>query len=70
MIGEFEGAAGARYLMVVNLSLEKSAKFQLKTARPGSFRIISAADGAVLPFDEKEAAWLTAGQGVLLAVQF
>ena len=31
MIGEFESAKGNRYLMVVNISLERSARFVLKT---------------------------------------
>lgn len=34
MIGEFLGKDGSRYVMVVNLSLEKSAKFVLKTNVP------------------------------------
>ena len=31
MIGEFESEKGNRYVMVVNLSLERSARFVLKT---------------------------------------
>jgi len=70
MVGEFEGAGGARYAMVVNLSLEKSAKFQLKTIRPaGSVAIVSAADGSLSLLDTKEGCWLTAGQGVLLRLR-
>ena len=34
MIGEFLSKDGSRYIMVVNLSLEKSAKFVLKTTVP------------------------------------
>jgi hypothetical protein len=69
MVGEFEGSGGSHYAMVVNLSLEKSAKFQLKTVRPASLAIVSAADGRLTTYDEKEGCWLTAGQGVLLALR-
>ena len=34
MVGEFAGKKGERYVMVVNLSLEKSAKFVLNTNTP------------------------------------
>jgi hypothetical protein len=70
MIGEFEGPEGTPYVMVVNLSLERSTKFNLKTVRPvTSCGIVSSADGSVSPFDEKDGCWLTAGQGVLLALR-
>jgi hypothetical protein len=53
--------------MIVNLSLERSAKFTLKTAQPHtSIQIVSAIDGSFSPFDQKDGLWLVAGQGVLL----
>lgn len=69
MVGEFKDPAGKLYVMVVNLSLEKSAKFNLKTIQSiESLQIVSAMDGDLSPFDQKEGCWLTAGQGVLLAL--
>jgi hypothetical protein len=70
MIGEFKNPAGKGYVMVVNLSLQNSAKFNLKTAQPvKSLQIVSTIDGGLFPFDEKDGCWLTAGQGVLLALE-
>jgi hypothetical protein len=67
MIGEFEGDSGAGYAMIVNLSLERSAKFKPKTVRPDSApEIVSAMDGSLSAYDAKQGLWLTAGQGVLL----
>jgi hypothetical protein len=55
--------------MIVNLSLERSAKFTLTTAQPWeSIKIVSAVDGSLSAFDQKNGLWLTAGQGVLLAL--
>jgi hypothetical protein len=66
MIGEFRGQAGESYVMVVNLSLENSAKFQLKTKASGaSLKIISPVDRSLSAFDAA-GYWLAAGQGVLL----
>jgi len=67
MFGEFQGRDGQSYVMVVNLSLETSAKFNLKTVRPGaSLKIISPIDRSLSLLDPKAGYWLTAGQGVLL----
>lgn len=69
MVGEFQHENGERYAMVVNLSLEKSAPFTLKTKMPGqSLGIVSAVDGTVSAFDSKAGLWLIAGQGILLAL--
>lgn len=67
MVGEFRHANGDRYVMLVNLSLERSAKFSL-TAERGfkTMQIISAVDGSLSTFDQKNGLWLVAGQGVLL----
>jgi hypothetical protein len=67
MIGEFQGNKGQAYAMVVNLSLETSAKFNLKISRPAAvIRIISPIDRSISDFDAKGGYWLAAGQGVLL----
>lgn len=67
MVGEFKHSNGDSYVMIVNLSLERSAKFTLKTAQPHtSIQIVSAIDGSFSPFDQKDGLWLVAGQGVLL----
>jgi hypothetical protein len=68
MVGEFKQDNGDRYVMIVNVSLEHSARFTLKTTRPANtISIVSATDGSVSPFDENAGLWLTAGQGVLLS---
>lgn len=70
MIGEFQGQDGQSYVMVVNLSLETSAKFNLKTAQPGvSLKIISPIDRSLSLFDSNTGYWLAAGQGVLLTME-
>jgi hypothetical protein len=69
MVGEFRHANGEAYVMVVNLSLERSAKFALKTKEPcHGIQIVSAVDGSLSAFDEKDGLWLVAGQGALLAL--
>jgi hypothetical protein len=69
MVGEFRHANGDAYVMIVNLSLEQSAKFTLTTTQPrASMQIVSAVDGSLSAFDAKNGLWLTAGQGVLLAL--
>lgn len=67
MIGEFQGNEGESYVMVVNLSLETSTKFNLKTSQPQTvIKIISPIDRSISNFDAKDGYWLAAGQGVLL----
>jgi len=69
MVGEFKHANGEAYVMIVNLSLERSAKFTLSTRQPVDYiRIVSAVDGSLSVFDVKNGLWLVAGQGVLLAL--
>jgi hypothetical protein len=67
MLGEFRDANGEKWVMVVNLSLEESAKFTL-TALQSQTRIsaISPVDGSVSAIDPDNSMWLPAGQGVLL----
>ncbi len=71
MVGEFEGPGGKPYVMAVSLSLEKSAKFTLQTTHPfGIINLVSAMDGSPLPLrPEQGGCWLTAGQGVLIALE-
>jgi hypothetical protein len=70
MVGEFRHGNGEAYAMVVNLSLERSAKFTLKTRRSyAAIKMVSAVDGSLSAFDLKDGLWLVAGQGVLLALQ-
>lgn len=67
MIGEFSGSADEKYAMVVNLSLRESARFTLKLDVPATdVQQVSPADGSLLPSEAGDAAWLAAGQGVLL----
>jgi hypothetical protein len=67
MIGEFKGSPDGTYVVVVNLSLEKSAKFKLKTVRPfKTIDVVSAEDGSPAPLDNEEGVWPVAGQGVLI----
>jgi hypothetical protein len=67
MVGEFKHANGDVYVMVVNLSLERSAEFSLKTTAPyASIMAVSAVDGSLSILSEKDRSWLGAGQGVLL----
>ena len=67
MVGEFKSNDGIDYVMVVNLSLQKSAKFVLKTVRAyEKMQIVSAEDGALRQMDNEKGFWLVAGQGVLI----
>lgn len=66
MIGEFEGKDGD-YVMLVNLSLEKSANIKLRTHKGYAAReTISAQDAKPSPLDEENGHWLAPGQGVLI----
>ncbi|MBD3292703.1 MAG: hypothetical protein GF393_07235 [Armatimonadia bacterium] len=70
MIGEFEAEDGSRYVMPVNLSLERSAKIALQFAEShGEATVISAEDGAELGIEEGNAWWLVAGQGALIRLR-
>ena len=69
MVGEFRHADGEAYVMVVNLSLERSARFTFQAASPReTVQVISAGDGSRSDYDLKNGLWLTAGQGALLAL--
>lgn len=70
MIGEFTGPGGEEYVMIVNLSLEKSANVALHTQRQYAQKdVISPLDGHAAPMDEEKGLWLTAGQGALILLK-
>lgn len=67
MFGEFEDGSGTDYVMVVNLSLEKSANFLLHTRSEYAVKAtVSSRDGSAKALDEKNGHWLVPGQGVLI----
>lgn len=70
MVGEFTDGHGADYVMLVNLSLGRSANIKLKTVRPYKTKqVFSAEDGRLSPLDEQNGHWLVAGQGVLIKLE-
>ena len=68
MVGEFVSATDTNYVMVVNLSLEKSARFDIQTKIPQEkiWTISVGEDGELVEASHKNGIWLTAGQGVLI----
>ena len=67
MVGEFRDEQGRDYVMLVNLSLEKSTNIRLTTVKTYQSRqVVSAEDGRLLPWDEVNGHWLLAGQGLLI----
>ena len=67
MIGEFKHENGRDYVMVVNLSLEKSAKFTINTTNQyDEIKIVPSVKrhGELPPL--KPDHWLVAGQGALI----
>jgi hypothetical protein len=67
MVGEFEDASGTPHVMLVNLSLERSAKLAVES-RDGR-RVASVAsvdDGRFYELAEDAPLWLAPGHGVLL----
>ncbi len=70
MIGEFTDDSGSDYVMIVNLSIERSGNLRITFAKAyGSKEIISAQDGHVVALDEENGLWLTAGQGALIRLR-
>jgi len=70
MVGEFAGEDGADYVMLVNLSLERSANITLRTQREYSDKQVACAeDGRFGPLDEDNGLWLVAGQGALIRLR-
>jgi len=68
MIGEFVSKNGTNYMMVVNLSLEKSVKFKITTKILNEkIWIVSAGEnGYLVETDINKGYWLIAGAGVLI----
>lgn len=66
MVGEFAGEM-ARYALVVNLSLTRSAKVMVK-ARSKGIRHVSPVDRSLSPLAAGGALWLPAGQGALVRI--
>jgi hypothetical protein len=70
MVGEFRDRAGADYVMIVNLSLERSMHFDLETVKSYQrIQVFGAVDGKFLPLTEREGHWLTPGQGELVTLE-
>jgi hypothetical protein len=66
MLGEFAGAKGEKFALVVNLSLRESSKFTFTATESGKgIQVVSPADGSLSPADPDHL-WLSAGQGMLL----
>jgi hypothetical protein len=67
MAGEFQDEHGHDYVMLVNLSLQKSANIKISTVKSYEAKqVLSAEDGRLLPLDEENGHWLLAGHGVLI----
>lgn len=70
MFGEFAGGDGGDYVMAVNLSLERSANFLIKTRKNYSRReVFSTSAGSFSPLDEENGHWLVAGGGALIRLR-
>jgi hypothetical protein len=65
MVGEFAGARGEKFAMVVNLSLKRGAKVLVK-ANASSVKWVSPVDRSLGPLARDGSLWLPAGQGALL----
>lgn len=67
MVGEFRDSQGQNWVMLVNLSLEKSTNVRLTTVKSYErIEAISAEDGRSLPWDVQNGHWLLAGHGLLI----
>lgn len=68
MIGEFVSSRDTNYVMVVNLSLEKTTKFNIETKIPNErlWMLDLGENGEFVPVSYKKGIWLTAGQGILI----
>jgi hypothetical protein len=68
MVGEFKSVNDTNYVMVVNLSLEKSARFDLTTGIPNErlSMLTLGENGEFVNVKGENGIWLTAGQGVLI----
>ncbi|MDD4870126.1 MAG: hypothetical protein PHR77_06165 [Kiritimatiellae bacterium] len=70
MVGEFTDERGTGFVMIVNLSLEKSANIKLETMKACKIKqVYSSEDGRLFPLDEKNGHWLPAGHGILVRLE-
>ena len=70
MLGEFAGPTDSHYIMIVNLSLQQSAKIVLTMQHPpDALRIISPVDGSAATTKPSNGLWLTAGEGELIELR-
>jgi hypothetical protein len=70
MVGEFTAKDGTDYVMLVNLSLERSANIRLETIKTYKTKqVFSAENGRLAPLDEQKGPWLVAGQGALVKLK-
>ena len=65
LVGEFAGEDGTPHIMLVNLSMERSAKFTVQLVENQKVDALSAADGRYYPLRPEETTWLVPGQGLL-----
>jgi len=67
MDGEFQDEEGHDYVMLVNLSLERSANIKIGTVKTCKAKqFFSPEDGRLLPLDEENGHWLLSGHGVVV----
>jgi urease accessory protein UreH len=66
MVGELTGAGGSRYALVVNLSLQRSAKVVVTTRAAGRIARVLPVDRSIQQLPTDGSLWLTAGEGALL----
>ncbi len=70
MVGEFHDQQGGDYVMLVNLSLEKSVNVKIVTAKfYQAKQIVSPVDGSLRALDEENGHWLLAGHGALIELK-
>jgi hypothetical protein len=65
MVGEFEGAGGQPYALVVNKSLQQSAKVEVRFREAGQVQFVSPYTGQMSGW-RADHDWLAPGQGLLL----
>jgi len=70
MVGEFRDEQGQDYVMLVNLSLERSVNIKISTTKTYKTKqVFSAEDGRLMPLDEDNGHWLLAGHGMLVKLE-
>ncbi len=68
MVGEFEGPAGEPFVLVVNKSLQQSAKVEVQFREPGRTQFVSPYTGQMETW-RPDHDWLSPGQGLLLCLK-